>query len=86
MYATARLHVTEERALAIPRSALVRVGDQTVVFVDVGVRPDGLLRFKSRAVSVEDQDGALLPVSAGLTGDERIVTRGAVMLLGMALQ
>ncbi len=45
--------------------AILRLGDQTVVFVQNGTAPDGLLRFERRPVAVdEDEGGDCLPVDA----------------------
>jgi cobalt-zinc-cadmium efflux system membrane fusion protein len=84
MYATVSVSVDERRALAIPRSALLRLGDQTVVFVEVGKAPDGRARFERRPVAVsEDEGGDFLPVTHGLREGERVVTSGAILLSGM---
>jgi cobalt-zinc-cadmium efflux system membrane fusion protein len=84
MFATVALPVDRQVALAIPRSALLRLGDQTVVFVEVGKTPDGRLRFERRPVVVnEEQGGNFLPVQRNLTQGERIVVSGAILLSGM---
>jgi cobalt-zinc-cadmium efflux system membrane fusion protein len=84
MYATAALAVDRQKALALPRSAVLHLGDQTMVFVDRGRADDGRLRFERRPVSVnEEQGGDLLPVVRGLAEGERVVTGGAVLLSGM---
>ncbi|MGZ3429305.1 MAG: efflux RND transporter periplasmic adaptor subunit, partial [Polyangia bacterium] len=84
MYATVSVSVAERKALAIPRSAMLRLGDQTVVFVQTGVAPNGLIRFERRPVAVdEDEGGDYLPVTHGLDRGEKIVTAGAILLAGM---
>jgi cobalt-zinc-cadmium efflux system membrane fusion protein len=84
MYATASISVAESRALAIPRPALLRMGDQTIVFVQNGTAPDGRLRIERRPVAVDETaEGMFLPITHGLTVGEKIVTSNAVMLLGM---
>jgi cobalt-zinc-cadmium efflux system membrane fusion protein len=84
MYATVSISVAERRALAIPRSAMLRLGDQTVVFVQMGTAPNGLIRFERRPVAVdEDEGGDYLPVTHGLERGEKIVTQGAILLAGM---
>jgi cobalt-zinc-cadmium efflux system membrane fusion protein len=84
MYATVSISVAERKALAIPRSAMLRLGDQTVVFVQTGQAPNGLIRFERRPVAVdEDEGGDYLPVTHGLERDEKIVTSGAILLAGM---
>jgi cobalt-zinc-cadmium efflux system membrane fusion protein len=81
MYATVTLPVDRQVALAIPRSALLRLGDQTVVFVEVGKAPDGRLRFERRPVVVNEELGSeYLPVLRNLAQDERIVVSGGILL------
>jgi cobalt-zinc-cadmium efflux system membrane fusion protein len=84
MYATVSISVAERKALAIPRSAMLRLGDQTVVFVETGTAPNGQIRFERRPVAVdEDEGGDYLPVTHGLERGEKIVTSGAILLAGM---
>lgn len=83
MYATVSIGVGEGRALAIPRSAMLRLGDQTVAFVEVGSAPDGRVRYERRPIAVdEDEGGDWLPLTHGLARGERIVTKGAIALAG----
>lgn len=84
MYATVSVAVAERKQLAIPRSAMLRLGDQTVVFVESGRAPDGLIRFERRPVAVdEDEGGDFLPVTHGLQRGEKLVTSGAILLAGL---
>jgi cobalt-zinc-cadmium efflux system membrane fusion protein len=84
MYATVSVSVAERKALAIPRNALLRLGDQTVVFVEKGKTKDGQLRFERRPVAVDEEEGGdYLPVTHGLEAGERIVTSGGILLLGL---
>ncbi len=84
MFVSAAISVAERKAWAIPKSALLRLGEQTVVFVDVGVTATGLERFERRPVDVdEDEGGEWLPVNHGLSPGERVVDRGAALLAGM---
>jgi cobalt-zinc-cadmium efflux system membrane fusion protein len=84
MYATVSISVAERKALAIPRSAMLRLGDTVVVFVQVGSTPNGLIRFERRPIAVdEDEGGDFLPVTHGLDRGEKIVTQGAILLAGM---
>jgi RND family efflux transporter MFP subunit len=83
MYATVGITVDRKRALAVPRSAVLRLGDQTVVFVQTGTTENRLVRFERRAVSVADVPGDLLPVERGLRAGEVVVTSGAILLSGM---
>lgn len=84
MYATAALAVDQQRTLALPRSAILHLGDQTMAFVDLGKAPDGRLRFERRLVSVnEELGGDYLPVVRGINAGEKVVTSGAILLSGM---
>jgi cobalt-zinc-cadmium efflux system membrane fusion protein len=84
MYATAALSVDQQRALALPRTAILHLGDQTMVFVDLGKSSDGRLRLERRPVSVnEELGGDYLPVIRGISAGERVVSVGAVLLSGM---
>ena len=84
MTATVAISVAERRALAIPRSALLRLGEQTVVFVQKGAAPGRMLRFERRPVHVdEDEGGDFMPVTHGLERGEQIVISGAILLSGM---
>jgi membrane fusion protein, heavy metal efflux system len=84
MYGTVYVHVDQRRAVAIPRSAILRLGDTRVVFVEKGAEPDGRVRFERVPVDV-DEYGAdqWLPVKHGLEKGMRVVTKGAVLLSEM---
>jgi membrane fusion protein, heavy metal efflux system len=84
MYATAALAVDQQRTLALPRSAILNLGEQTVAFVDLGKAQDGRLRFERRPVVVnEGLGGDYLPVIRGINAGEKVVTSGAILLSGM---
>jgi cobalt-zinc-cadmium efflux system membrane fusion protein len=84
MYATAALAVDRQRALALPRSAILHLGDQTMVFIDAGKAPDGRYRFERRPVSVnEELGGEYLPVVRGIAAGEKVVVSGSILLSGM---
>jgi cobalt-zinc-cadmium efflux system membrane fusion protein len=84
MYATVSISVDERKALAIPRSAMLRIGDQTMVFVQTGQNKEGDVKFERRPVHVDEDQGAeYLPVTHGLERGEQIVTSGAILLSGM---
>jgi membrane fusion protein, heavy metal efflux system len=84
MYATSALAVDQQRTLALPRNAILHLGDQTVAFIDLGKSPDGRLRFERRPVSVnEELGGEFLPVVRGISAGERVVVSGAILLSGM---
>jgi cobalt-zinc-cadmium efflux system membrane fusion protein len=84
MYATVTLAVPGVDALAVPLTSILRLADQTVVFVEQGQAPDGRRRFIRRVVAAGDDEGtSMVPVSHGLQAGERVVTSGAILLSGM---
>jgi cobalt-zinc-cadmium efflux system membrane fusion protein len=84
MSAQVKISVDERKALAIPHTALLRLGDQTMVFVE---KPDSngtTRKFERRPVAVdEDLGGDFLPVVRGVERGEHVVTSGAILLSGM---
>jgi cobalt-zinc-cadmium efflux system membrane fusion protein len=84
MYASVAIAVPGRRALAIPRGAVLRQGEQTVVFRQVGTTPRGELRFERWPVKVDDEGSdAMVAVLTGLAPGDRVVTAGGILLLGM---
>jgi hypothetical protein len=62
---------------------VLRVGEDKVVIVEKGDTSDGRARFERRVVVVDDgRAGGLVAVHSGLSAGERIVVRGAVLVLG----
>ena len=83
MYATISIAIDAHQRLAVPRTAVVRLGDQMVAFVDKGVAPIGGERFERRIVSVDENEaGDFVPVTDGLKSGERVVSSGAIILTG----
>ena len=84
MFTTVTISVNARKAIAIPRSAVLRLGDQTVVFVDRGLDDRGRERFERLPVSVDEGEASKwLTVDHGLTKGDRIVTEGALLLSAM---
>jgi cobalt-zinc-cadmium efflux system membrane fusion protein len=85
MYAPVQVSVEERQALAIPRGALLRLGDQTVVFVKRNDdAPGGKLKFERVPVTVDEGEGGKwIPVTHGLDKGTKVVTSGAILLSGM---
>ncbi len=84
MFATVEIAARSRDALALPRSAILRLGDQTVVFVEKGRAPDGRVRFERRPVAVDESPGGdYLPVVRGVEEKERVVVSGAILLAGL---
>lgn len=83
MYATLFISVDERRTLAIPRSAILRLGDQTAVFVEKGRSGDGRRIFARVPVSLDESEGGKwVPVPHGLAAGTNVVTHGAILLAG----
>ncbi len=81
MYATVTVAGVGQRALALPRTAILHLGDQTLVFKDIGPSAGGLLRFQQVPVEVdEDIPGEFVRVRAGLVENDVVVISGALLL------
>jgi len=84
MYGVASIAAPQRRAVEVPREAVLRRGDETVVFVEGPPAADGRVTFlRRRVVANEQLSGRLVPVLSGLAAGERVATRGAIFLLGM---
>lgn len=83
MYQMVTIAVPGRQVLAVPRRALVRLGDETVVFVESGQTPDGKVAFKRRRVIAnEERRGGVVPILDGLVAGERVIVEGAIFALG----
>jgi multidrug efflux pump subunit AcrA (membrane-fusion protein) len=81
MFATADIAVPGRMALAIPRRAVIHLGDTTVVYVHRGENAERKERFLRVPVVVdEDVPGDLVAVKRGLTAGDEIVTAGSLLL------
>jgi cobalt-zinc-cadmium efflux system membrane fusion protein len=80
MYATVQISVDQKKALAIPRSALLRLGEYKVVFIEVADQ-DGRAQFERVPVDVDEGEASpWLEVKHGLALGQKIVTSGAILL------
>jgi cobalt-zinc-cadmium efflux system membrane fusion protein len=83
MYATLYIAVDERRAIAIPRTALLRLGETTAVFVEKGKSADGRHIFARVPVTVDEAEGGKwLPLTHGPERGAKIVTEGTILLAG----
>jgi len=84
MFGTAAISVDPDSKFAVKRSALLLLGEQPVVFAQVGTTKNGQLRFERRPIAVDEMsDGTYVPVKNGVERNENIVVNGGVLLLGM---
>lgn len=84
MYVTASLTVDQQKALAIPHAAILRLGEQTLVFVRRGQTADGRLRFARVLVQVDvGENSSWVVVQHGLEAGQEVVVSGAILLSGM---
>jgi cobalt-zinc-cadmium efflux system membrane fusion protein len=81
MYATVQISVEQKRALAIPRGALLRLGEYKVVFVELG-EGEGHVKFERTPVEVDEagESSKWLEVKHGLQPGQRVVVNGATLL------
>jgi cobalt-zinc-cadmium efflux system membrane fusion protein len=83
MYEAVTIQVPGKRLLAVPRAALLRVGEETIVFVDAGERGGKRIFQRRRVTADEGRSGGLVPVAGAVLPGERVVVKGAVFVLGM---
>src|SRR5580658_3606780 len=80
MYATVRISVEPETALAIPRNSLLRLRDKTAVFLQVG-EMNGYERFRRVDVNVDEGESSpWLVVRKGLEPGSKVVVSGVILL------
>jgi cobalt-zinc-cadmium efflux system membrane fusion protein len=79
MYSTVRITVDQRKALAVPRGALLRLGEYKMVFVQLGV-VDGYVRYERLPVEIVDGEGPWLEVTHGLDLGQQVVVSGAAAL------
>lgn len=83
MYATLFISVEERKVLAIPRTALLRLGEQLAVFVEKGRAPDGRHAYVRTPVTVDETEGGKwLPLTHGIDKGTPIVVEGGILLSG----
>jgi cobalt-zinc-cadmium efflux system membrane fusion protein len=81
MYATVSFETDGRETVAVPRSAVLHMGDKTVVYVAQNTATSAPGHYERRPVIVdEDESGEWLPVLHGVGVGENIVTSGAVLL------
>lgn len=85
MYATLAITVDQHRALAVPRTAVLRLGEQTAVFVEKDKAKDGRRVFVKVPIQIDEgEGGAWVTVQHGLDKGVRVVVLGGILLSGGA--
>ncbi len=80
MYATVRIAVDQKKALAIPRDAVVHLGEYRVVFVQLADE-DGHVRFERLPVDLDEREGSpWIAVKHGLDAGQKVVVAGSTYL------
>lgn len=81
MYATVRVTVAPLQALSIPRSAILHLAGQSLVFIDRGPAPDGRMRYERLPITI-DESGELpfVAVQHGVERGDKVVAAGAEAL------
>jgi len=81
MYATVQFSVDRKKTLAVPDTAVLRLGDTNVVFIRLPDGEDGTAKFKRYPVTVSERvTGDLVEVLHGLNAGDVVVTDGAILL------
>jgi cobalt-zinc-cadmium efflux system membrane fusion protein len=79
MYANVAISVDERNAVAIPRTAIVHMGEYKVVFAQVG-EADGKVHFERLPVDVsENKAGPYVAIEHGVEVGQNIVVNGAAV-------
>jgi cobalt-zinc-cadmium efflux system membrane fusion protein len=83
MYEVVTVRVPGKKVIAVPRQAVLRVGEERVVFVRKGAAADGRVAFQRRTVTTEEgrADGKVA-VWSGLSPGDAVVVEGAILVLG----
>jgi cobalt-zinc-cadmium efflux system membrane fusion protein len=81
MYGTVRVSVAPTQALALPRTSILNLAGQALVFVEKGLAPDGRTRFERLPIVVDQGgDAPFVPVEHGLELGDRVVEKGGDVL------
>jgi len=81
MYATVAVSGIGQRLLAIPRAAVLHLGETTMAFKALGSAPNGKLRFSRVPITVNDDiPGDYVQVTQGLADNDTVVSSGALLL------
>jgi cobalt-zinc-cadmium efflux system membrane fusion protein len=77
-YASVAISVDQKKAIAIPRTSIIHLGEYRVVFVQEPGEADGKVRFQRLPIDVdESMQGPYVAVKHGVVAGQLIVARGA---------
>jgi len=80
MYSTVRIAVDQKSALAIPKDAVVHLGEYRVVFIQLA-DADGHQRFERLPVDIDEREGSpWVAVIHGLDAGQKVVVAGTAYL------
>jgi cobalt-zinc-cadmium efflux system membrane fusion protein len=80
MYSTVEISVDQKKALAIPRSAIVKLGEYKVAFLETG-ESDGQVHFERVPIDVDESVSTpFVAVKHGIEAGQKVVTNGASVL------
>jgi len=77
MFASFKIVAGFESTPAVPIDAVIREGDEAVVWVE---KPDDPMLFQRRKVTVGMEQDGRLQIREGLAAGEQVVTRGAIFI------
>jgi len=80
MYVTLSIELERREMLALPRTAVLRSGDHQSVYVEGGKTEDGRTRFREQRVELGDADDGWVGITSGLSGGDRVVLSGSILL------
>jgi cobalt-zinc-cadmium efflux system membrane fusion protein len=81
MYTSVAISVDQRKAVAIPRTAVVRMGEYKVVFLEVG-QGEGKRQFQRLPVDLDESKmGSFVAVKHGVLAGQKIVVSGASALV-----
>lgn len=83
MYEVVTVRVPGKKVVGVPRRAVLRLGEDRIVFVRKGPAADGRIAFERRVVAAEEgrADG-IVAVWSGLKAGDPVVVDGAILVLG----
>lgn len=81
MFARMKVEVGDLSVLMVPKSAVLKKGDKDFVFVETSPG-----NYQQREVTVGAGDAINIEIAKGLKEGERVVSNGAISLLGTALK